>query len=205
MQTSAPLPKPPHPLLALIFTTTALVFATACTEDAADPLAEAFESTIQEINALTQNNPAFTAQVVDDNHVRAAIPTGWEKDDFRGYSPPGQTDTFNSTTYDIGTTCDGACQPKDWAASFETNHLSSPFLDPSTIVVQESLTNPTGKLVISRADGQTRVIVGRWQDGAPTYFLCRATLRGDDTRLEAAFKLACTNAQILSFSNVSLN
>jgi hypothetical protein len=171
----------------------------AC-DDSTDPSAEAFNASIDQLNALSGPDLTFEGRLVDDGRVRAAVPVGWVSGPFDRLYRPNQADLFDDTSFSVSLTCDGGCQARDWAASFEVNHVASN--DPATIAVQETLTNPAGKLIITRREGRAEVVVGRWRDGAPTYLYCYASLRGDDLRFEDAFKLACLSAQALSFSNV---
>ncbi len=168
--------------------------------------------------------------------VNAEVPPGidlrferseWDEEDFVylrpvGWVPDEGADlTFTSddlspfTTYRVGKSCDGLCEPgKDWEA--RQDDLLAVVLDPDRYEVLEDrrLDEPDGRTVVARArrdsdelgDPEIRVVTIRWEQEAPMYFQCLAVLDGADAgALADAFTAACEAAVPQDFDAVSVS
>jgi hypothetical protein len=170
---------------------------------AADPVADFTRDALPKVNAARPSGATveFEARSLDEGKIVAAVPKGWKEGVIPGSFGPNQADDLGfMTKYGASTNCDGACQPKDWAAVAEKVSLAQ-FRDASKfdLVEEQPLTAPAGKLLVARAkDGNTTyVAAARWKDGAEKYYMCNATLDGAKAAaLLPAFKAACASNDI---------
>lgn len=119
-----------------------------------------------------------------------AAPKDWEQDGkmFASLKPKSDANMGFFTKLSVGSNCDGACEPKDWAATSEKVNFSQ-FRNGWTIVKDES--NKTSHLMIAEKDNRTDVTYAWWTDGARQYFTCSATLDGAEKAAAEAFAKAC--------------
>ncbi|MCP3977381.1 MAG: hypothetical protein GY720_23060 [bacterium] len=130
--------------------------------------------------------------------VLAVVPVGWDMEEFFGFTfePPEDSDLGFFTEIRFGDGCDGICAPKDWTVIMDDLE-SGPFSMLSgkgTVLVDETLTNPTGRLVVYEdpdAFSPIVVVAARWSEAADRYFKCEANLDDGDEALWVAMAAAC--------------
>ena len=169
-----------------------------------DDITELDGSTLAAINAFVPDNVdlEFESFITTDDEeypVLAAAPVGWEARDFIGTSfEPGDELGF-FTQMDVGAHCDGICAPRDWG-SLMVEAEFGPFSGMSnaiSILRDEELSNPMGRLVVYREDTTitpVKIVATRWDDRADRYFRCEAKLDEDDVDLWESFAAACEAA-----------
>ncbi|MCB9545078.1 MAG: hypothetical protein H6706_04210 [Myxococcales bacterium] len=189
----------------------ALLALTACGEKASDApaapaapkasdLLPAFQG--DGLAAVNAARPAgatleFEAKIIDKDRVVAAVPKGWtESTAVPGLFKPGDDAGLGfMTKISIGTSCGGACVPKDWKGAAEKSSFTQ-FRDAERFEIKDErdLTGPAGKVIVAHAREGTKayVMVARWKDGAERYYSCSATLDGAAAvALAPAFTRAC--------------
>ncbi len=142
----------------------------------------------------------FEAKLLDDDRIALTVPTGWTVGVIPGrFKPPDDAKLGFMTQFGAGGNCDGMCEPKDWKATADKVEFAQFKSGSFSIIKDEPLTNPEGRLVVASADGGKRLylVVARWKDGAERYFNCRATLEESALKLLPALELACKKAQPL--------
>jgi hypothetical protein len=115
-----------------------------------------------------------------------AAPKGWGPG-FKGFAQlkPGDSDSF-MTKFNVGTNCDGACEPKDWQATVGKVYKS--YLDGKVIKDEKGKNSRT---IIAESGDQMVVVVATWDDGASKYKSCDATLDKPWFEAAPAFEKAC--------------
>jgi len=92
------------------------------------------------------------------------------------------------TEMKVGPNCDGACEPKDWAAISDKVHFAP--LAKAKIIKEDKAAKGRRMLIAEEGDF-THVIVVWWTDGAPEYFSCTAKLSSELKDAVPAFEKAC--------------
>lgn len=119
-----------------------------------------------------------------------AAPKGWEQGDMKMFAkvkPPSGSDLGFMTSFDVGSNCDGTCEPKDWAKVSEKVNFAQ-FRD-GTIVKDE--VGKTKHLMIAEKGDKTYVQYAWWQDGGRKYYTCMASLEAPVKAAAPAFAKAC--------------
>lgn len=125
-------------------------------------------------------------------HLTAAavLPKGWKESEVLPgrYQPPEGAGLGMMPSFQIGSDCNGACEPKDWAATSDKvyfNQLTSRFK------VAKDEKGPGSRTVVASSDDTTYIVVARWKEGASRYFVCQATLDHQGMAAAPAFEKAC--------------
>jgi len=92
------------------------------------------------------------------------------------------------TEFKIGPNCDGACEPKDWAAIAEKVHFAP--LAKAKVIKEDKATKGKRTLIAEEGD-TTHVIVVWWTEGASEYISCTAKLGSELKDAAPAFEKAC--------------
>lgn len=132
--------------------------------------------------------------IIEERHRKnvtytMAAPKGWapRMKGFAGLKGPDDAGFF--TSLDVGSNCDGTCEPKDWAKVADKVNFAQFANDK--VIKNEAGAN-SRLLVAEAADGKTtHVVYAWWTAGAKRYNTCTATL---DTPVKAAgeaFAKAC--------------
>jgi hypothetical protein len=121
-----------------------------------------------------------------------AAPKGWENSNKMFAKLRPKDDLGFMTSLDVGTNCDGSCEPKDWAKTSEKVNFAQ-FRD-GKIVKDES--NDTSHLMIAEKNGTTYVVYAWWGKGAKKYASCMATLEAPAAPAAPAFAEACKAVSI---------
>jgi hypothetical protein len=139
----------------------------------------------------------FAAAALDNGKVAALIPTGWEDNEHMPgrYKPTKDADLGFMTSYTIGTSCDGTCEPKDWAAVAGKDFEQ--FKGEQFTIVSDDPLDGGGRILIATSSGKTYLTAARWKDGARSYLVCHATLAGAAVPAAEAFAHACRAARSL--------
>jgi hypothetical protein len=119
-----------------------------------------------------------------------AAPKGWEQGDMKMFAkvkPPQGSDLGFMTSFDVGSNCDGSCEPKDWAKVSEKVNFAQ-FRDGK--IVKDEL-GKTSHLMIAEKGDSTYVSYAWWQNGAKKYFTCSASLEANVKAAAPAFAKAC--------------
>ncbi len=118
-----------------------------------------------------------------------AAPKDWQQEGkmFASLRPKSEANMGFLTDFRVGSNCDGACEPKDWAKTSEKVNFAQ-FRD-GTIVKDEA--QKTSHLMIAEKGDSTYVIYAWWADGARKYFTCTASLEKEVKAAAEAFAKAC--------------
>ena len=92
------------------------------------------------------------------------------------------------TEFKIGPNCDGACEPKDWAAIADMVHFAP--RAKAKIIKEDKATKGRRTLIAEEGDA-THVIVVWWTEGASEYISCTAKLASELKDAAPAFEKAC--------------
>ena len=124
-----------------------------------------------------------------------AAPKGWTQDmkGFASVKPPREPDLGFMTSLQVGSNCDGRCEPKDWAKVSE-DVLFKQFRDGGTVVKDEL--KDTSHLMVAEKGNSTYVVYAWWAKGAKNYFSCYATLEAPVKAAAPAFEKACQAVQV---------
>lgn len=119
-----------------------------------------------------------------------AAPKDWEQDGkmFASVKPKSEANMGFMTQLQVGSNCDGSCEPKDWAKTSEKVNFAQ-FRDGGKIVKDES--NKTSHLMIAEKGDSTYVTYAWWADGGKKYFYCTASLEQPVKGAADAFAKAC--------------
>jgi hypothetical protein len=132
-----------------------------------------------------------------DRHV-VAQPKGWEGGTIPGsVKPPDAAGLGFMTGFSSGSNCDGACEPKDWAATADKVEFAQFSRDDFTKVKDDK--TDTGRVLVARTPDRTYVVTATWKPGAKRYFYCRATLDQEIASAAPAFEAACATLKVLSW------
>lgn len=137
---------------------------------------------------------------------KLAVPKGWKKGFMPGELEPADSDNFGSKTLgktdlQVGSSCDGACENKDWTAATDKSHFA-----------QFTGGQVKGKALKDekRANGRTLVFEREvnaafpekdvavsirsvwWEPDASRYYYCFADLGTPAKALADAFEKACS-------------
>lgn len=182
----------------------------------------------------------FDVQTIEDKLGRhttkytLVAPTGWKKGFMPGELEPAKTgwpedkDTFDNqlgrTRIEVGSNCDGACEPKDWAAVVDKVYFSQYTSgkvhgkvlkdvkgknDRLMVFQEEPVQENTGSASVT-VNGQTTtttmtattgsegitIIHTWWEDGASKHYVCTAELAKPAASLEPAFEKACGKVSV---------
>jgi hypothetical protein len=119
-----------------------------------------------------------------------AAPKDWKQGDMKMFAkvkPPEGSDLGFMTSFDVGSNCDGTCEPKDWAKTSEKVNFAQ-FRD-GTITKDD--VGKTSHLMIAEKGGSTYVTYAWWQEGGRKYYTCSASLEGKAAPAAPAFAKAC--------------
>jgi hypothetical protein len=119
-----------------------------------------------------------------------AAPKGWEQGDMKMFAkvkPPSGSNLGFMTSLDVGSNCDGTCEPKNWAEVSEKVNFAQ-FRDGT--IVKDELGKTTHLMIAEKGDN-TYVTYAWWQDGGRKYFTCSASLEGAVKAAAPAFAKAC--------------
>jgi hypothetical protein len=117
-----------------------------------------------------------------------AAPKGWGPG-FKGFAqlkPDDKNHDSFMTKFNVGTNCDGACEPKDWSAT--VGKVYDSYLKGKVIKDEKGKNSRT---IIAESGEQTIVVVATWDDGASKYKSCDATLDKAWAEAAPAFEKAC--------------
>lgn len=119
-----------------------------------------------------------------------AAPKDWEQDMkmFASLKPKSEANLGFFTSLQVGSNCDGACEPKDWAKTSEKVNFAQ-FRSGWNITKDEQ--TKTTHLMIAEKDDRTNVTYAWWTDGARKYYSCSASLEGEIKAAADAFAKAC--------------
>jgi len=125
--------------------------------------------------------------------VSAVVPVDWRPGPFPWLSLTGGSGDVNGFgIFDEMTfraTCDGSCEPKDWAA--ELGDITERF-QGFTNVQERPVEGSDGRVVTLEAStGAVTGVVQRWDDTAARYFECSVELDADNASLLPPFLAAC--------------
>lgn len=117
-----------------------------------------------------------------------AAPKGWGPG-FKGFAqlkPDDKDHDSFMTKFNVGTNCDGACEPKDWSAT--VGKVYDSYLKGKVLKDEKGKNSRT---IIAESGSQMVVVVATWDDGASKYKSCDATLDKPWFEAAPAFEKAC--------------
>lgn len=141
---------------------------------------------------------------LEDGRITARVPKGWKHEDFMGdrYTPPEEADLGFFTSFEIGTSCGGTCEPlpaAEWVKRIDESVITPLTGNEDTEITSDEKLGDSGRLIRSRTSiGKPleQVTAVFWKDGGSDYVTCRAEL---DRRLAgnvADFERACRELKI---------
>jgi hypothetical protein len=118
-----------------------------------------------------------------------AAPKGWTQGmkAFAKVKPPSEASLGFMTELTVGTDCNGACEPKDWAKTLE-DMVKQQFGDAK---LTKDVKGPNSRTIIADRGENVVVIVASWTEGAKEYNRCGGTFEGAAKELVAAVEKAC--------------
>lgn len=119
-----------------------------------------------------------------------AAPKGWQPrmKGFASVEPPKDgPDLGFMTSFQLGSNCDGMCQPKNWAETADKVNFSQFKGDK----ILDEKTTKTSRLLVAEKGDNTYVVYAWWTDGASRYHTCQATLEAPVKAAAQAFAKAC--------------
>lgn len=118
-----------------------------------------------------------------------AAPKDWEQDMkmFASVKPKSELNMGFMTSLQVGSNCDGTCEPKDWAKTSEKVNFAQ-FRDGK--IIKDDL-QKTNHLMIAEKGDSTYVVYAWWSDGARKYYSCTASLEKEVKAAADAFAKAC--------------
>ncbi|MFT3698175.1 MAG: hypothetical protein QM831_33850 [Kofleriaceae bacterium] len=93
------------------------------------------------------------------------------------------------TSMDLGSNCDGSCEPKDWAAVSDKVNFAQFTKDGWKVTKDDKQAN--GRLLIAEKDDSTYVTYAWWQKGDKRYYTCTVSLDKPVKTAGEAFAKAC--------------
>jgi hypothetical protein len=176
------------------------LLAAACSKSSADGSAKAEPAVAIDAAAVNALVPAdlkaklvFEQRDVIEERGRHnitytfAAPKGWNQG-MKGFaSLKGGDDVGFMTSLDVGSNCDGSCEPKDWAKVADKVNFAQ--FAEATVVKNE--VTPTSRLLVADRDDSTYVMYAWWTAGAKNYHTCRASLEKPIRAAAPAFAKAC--------------
>jgi hypothetical protein len=173
--------------------------AAACSKSGADtsqkPAAPAID--VAAVNALVpaalKDKLAFEQRDLTESRGKhkitytLAAPKGWKQDMEMFASLKASDGLGFMTSVGVGSNCDGACEPKDWAAVSAKVNFSQFASDK---VVKDEAT-PTSHLLIADNGDAIHVVYAWWAAGANRYHTCTASLEQPVRDAAPAFAKAC--------------
>jgi hypothetical protein len=140
----------------------------------------------------------FTAALGEkDRHV-AVLPKGWENGSTTGsVRPPDAAGLGFMTQFETHASCDGNCEPKDWAASAERVDFA-PFKGQDYTVLKDEPLG-SGRILVAKTVDRTYVAAATWKTGARRYFVCHATLDHEIAAAAPAFEAACRALHVVTW------
>jgi ABC-type phosphate/phosphonate transport system substrate-binding protein len=131
---------------------------------------------------------SFEDTTLDDG-IHAAVPAGWQSHHIPGMYKPGDDSLGFMTRFSVGTNCDGACQPKDWAAVADKVDFAQ-FTDGHFTVDKDDKSDGH-RLLIARSDDKVYITEAWWRADLPRYLSCSVSLDGPAAKARDAFVAAC--------------
>ena len=120
-----------------------------------------------------------------------AAPKGWKHASkmFANLEPESGTfGMFNKLK--VNSNCDGACEPKDWAAISDKVDFA-PYAKGKIVKDEKGKNRRTMIAEGAGATSAVNVIVAWWDDGGRNYWTCSAALEQDLAAAAPAFEKAC--------------
>lgn len=127
----------------------------------------------------------LTAGADAEKRVAFIFPRGWEGGGMGGYRPPASQQLGAFSSYGVSANCDGTCEAKDWAATFERVDVE-PLKTAGAKIEKDEPLPGGGRIVVAR-DGELGFVrAGFWKQGASRYYHCTVDV---DIPLEAATRV----------------
>ena len=115
-----------------------------------------------------------------------AAPKGWKQRSKMFGALEPESGGFG-TEMSVGTNCNGACEPKDWAK--ESDEVNFAPLATATKIKDEK--SKGRRTMIATFGDETHVVVVWWTEGASVYFSCTAKFGAELKDAAPAFEKAC--------------
>jgi hypothetical protein len=220
----------------------------ACGKKKSDAAASAPSITKADADAVNAAVPAdlkakvvFDVQTIEDKLGRhttkytLVAPTGWKKGFMPGELEPQKTgwpedkDIYDNqlgrTRIEVGSNCDGACEPKDWAAVVDKVYFSQytsgkvhgkvlkdvkgkndrllvfqeePTVQESSGSASVTINGQTTTTTMTSTTGNEGITIIHtwWEDGASKHYVCTAELAKPAASLEPAFEKMCGKVSV---------
>jgi len=214
-----------------------LVMMAACGKKGADKAAASVtkadaDAANAAVPAELKSKIEFEVRTLDDGmkhhptKYTYVAPKQWKKGFMPGSFEPNDGDNMGfGTSVDVGTNCDGSCEPKDWAKVADKVNFSQytsgqatgkivkdekgkndrlmVFANEPTVqkdagsasVTVNGQTTTTTVTATSGSKGVT-IIHAWWNDGDSKYYTCQATLNDAAAALAPAFEKACAKVSV---------
>jgi len=123
-----------------------------------------------------------------DIKLLVPMPKGWEMSTVIPGSYKAPSELGFLTKFSVGSSCDGVCEKKDWAAAAD-HELFAQFKSGFTL---ESDSKADGMRTLRATnDGAAYVAVAKWKPDASRYFSCYVVLDREAAAAAPAFEKAC--------------
>jgi hypothetical protein len=178
-----------------------LVVAAACGKDKSSAPPPAAPIDVAGVNALVpadlKDKLVFEKRELTEERGKKgrkriytlAAPKDWEQDMkmFANVKPKSEANLGFMTSFSVGSNCDGACEPKDWAKTSEKVNFAQ-FRDGKIVKDEQQ---KTSHLLIAEKGDSTYVVYAWWNDGGRMYYTCTASLEEPVKAAADAFAKAC--------------
>lgn len=163
-----------------------LVLAAGCSREVPAEKIAALDAQAKQLNAKLPKELSDKLELVAgadaDKRVAFLFPRGWEGGGMGGYRPPASSGLGAFSSYGVSYNCNGTCEAKDWAATFESVDVA-PLRAGNAKIEKDEQLGDGGRVVVAKDGELTLVRVGFWKQGASRYFHCTADI---DAPLEGA-------------------
>ncbi len=182
----------------------AVVLLVACGSKSTAPAAEVTAVDVASDNAMIpfgwRGKLQFAAgTIVNEQTFDLAVPKGWKPGLTAGTLEPADSAGFGSKVFGkselrVGSGCDGACEPKDWAAAVDEAVYQRYTNGGVRGTVLHDTKRPDGRTLIFEVTQnvhEVHLVTTWWTEGDSKYYECRATLGEASIALYPVFEKVC--------------
>jgi hypothetical protein len=166
---------------------------------------QAVEAQRDKVNKLVppelRDRLKFVAKSGKGDHTVSLVPEGWGAGVIPGSFEPSDKEVGSTSSFRVGSNCDGMCKPKDWASIVEKVEYEGV---KSGGIVKKDEKKPDSRTIVVEGEwgGKRRVlvVVARWNEKASRYFACRVDVDGAYADAADAFEEACRGFVVVDWA-----